>query len=520
MTAGLALKRISLALPFLAPLLSSTAMAADRLCNLSKTNHSCTIVIDRRKPIAPSTIQMYSREALTVVVKNPLAYERYFLDYSTGAASIAPDAASSIVQGLISPLGSISIGHLASALTEHLDTSAPKTVKPCASPYVTGPTKPAQNELYKAVGPVRDCLAEFLKDARDKYQQLERYVAPDSITPDSNDQADLDPVTREAIKTQIDNTLHKELPVSVTISRLVGDDLYTGKTKPPAPVKPVMPAGPTDAQSIAELTNLQKAADGVAADLASFSQRLDDLATFSNKSAACSSFTGSQEDKGACVALQSRSDDPTVYRNMVYRTVTYSLDSLNLVSNSQESAPDPGKKRALASVAIVFADTSHAQSSGFFSAYRWEASAGVLISTLSNRSYSVQPTYNTDLTVHDNTIHEDNARPTAVPFAAANYRLTDDLGWSRWKSNIYLTMAIGVNPNTKTADFALGPSIAWRAFMRSAFAHFGHEVKLTQGFTKNESLGATFSGSVPTDTKWTTAFAIAVSVRVPPLTGR
>jgi hypothetical protein len=110
--------------------------------------------------------------------------------------------------------------------------------------------------------------------------------------------------------------------------------------------------------------------------------------------------------------------------------------------------------------------------------------------------------------------------PTVVPFAAANYRLTDDLKHFRWKSNIYLTDAVGINPNTVSADFATGISWAYRALMVSALAHFGHEVSLTQGLTVGESFGPGFNGNLPTQTHWTTSFAICLSGRIPSLVGR
>jgi hypothetical protein len=107
-----------------------------------------------------------------------------------------------------------------------------------------------------------------------------------------------------------------------------------------------------------------------------------------------------------------------------------------------------------------------------------------------------------------------------VPFGAANYRLTNDLGWTRWKSNIYWTGAVGINPNTVSTDFATGLSLSWRALMVSGLCHFGHDVRLTQGLTVGESLGPGFNGSPSTQTRWTTNFAIGLSVRVPSLTGR
>src|SRR5438309_589037 len=66
-------------------------------CALGRTNAFCKLVIDRDNPVAPPTVQMYSDQTLTVIVKNPREYERYFLDYQTGQATLSPDVTSSIV---------------------------------------------------------------------------------------------------------------------------------------------------------------------------------------------------------------------------------------------------------------------------------------------------------------------------------------------------------------------------------------------------------------------------------------
>lgn len=222
------------------------------------------------------------------------------------------------------------------------------------------------------------------------------------------------------------------------------------------------------------------------------------------------------------VVITSRQDDAHIYKNMVTRTITYSLDSLNLVSYSQEAVPTSANKKALAPIAVNFADSPNKFIGLPFTALRWEASAGVFFSLIPDRTFSAQPKYNTGTTpptLTDNIIKETAPRPTPLPFAAANYRLTDDLP-GRWKSNIYWTAAIGVNPNTTVAEYATGFSYSWRAIMISALCHFGHDTHLTQGFTTTTDLGAGFTGKIPTKLYWTEAFAFGVSVRVPSLTGR
>jgi hypothetical protein len=201
---------------------------------------------------------------------------------------------------------------------------------------------------------------------------------------------------------------------------------------------------------------------------------------------------------------------------MVTRTITYALNTYNLVSYSQEATPDPTKKKLLATIAINFADTPK---QSVRSAFRWEAAAGAFFSSLPVRSFSAAPVF-TNGVITDKIVAQNVLHPTVVPFAAGNYRLTNDLPWGRWKSNLYWTGAVGINPNTVTADFATGLSLSWRALMVSGLCHFGHDVRLTQGLTVGESFGASFNGSIPTQTYWTESFALGLSIRVPSLTGR
>ena len=201
---------------------------------------------------------------------------------------------------------------------------------------------------------------------------------------------------------------------------------------------------------------------------------------------------------------------------MVTRTVTYALNTYNLVSYSQEAAVDASKKKTLGgNIVLNFADGPNL---GKSPALRWEASAGVFFSSLPIRSFSAVPVFD-GTNVTDNKVAQTIVRPTVIPYAAGNYRLTNDLKWSKWKSNLYLTGAVGVNPNTVSADFAAGLSLSWRTFMVSPLWHYGHDTRLV-GFTVGEPLGAAFKSTLPTQTFWTSAFGIGIGIRIPPITGR
>jgi hypothetical protein len=461
-------------------------------CSLAKTNQSCKIVIDRRNPVAPSTVQMYSGQTLTVIVKAPFFFERYFLDFQTGQATLTPDVASSILQGLLPSL----------AKAEFRVARRPSD--PCASATTATPTA---NHVADVVPDFQDCLAQLARAATDIYRRLEPFVAPDSLTPIQN----ANPESPSDLLQPIADFEKSEIALSSRITIISGDTTLK-KSVPDAP-------------AILQLSNLQKLADAVANDLLGYSQRIAELPTADGLEK-----NGFQNCKGIikitkaeenlqCVSITSRPDNERIYQKMVTRTISYSLDTLNLVSNPQEAAPDPTKKKLLATVAINFADAP-TKFAGFpHTPFRWEASAGVFFSTLPVRSFSVAPVF-TNGALTDHNVAQNILRPTVAPFGAANYRLTNDLGWTRWKSDIYWTGAVGINPNTVSADFATGLSMSWRALMVSALCHFGHDVRLTQGLQNGQSLGPSFSGTLPTQNYWTTAFALGVSIRVPALTGR
>lgn len=467
-------------------------------CSLAKTNLSCKLVIDRNKPVAPSTIQMYSGQSVTVVVKNPFPYERYFLDYQTGQAAVSPDVGAAIVQGLIPPLAKLEIQIQRSLIKP----PQPPPPDPCAAPEIIGPNLPKPNEVAGVLPAFQECLAKLDDDAISIYRSLEPFVASDSLTPNGV-QTPGDP---SALQKPIEAFLGSEFAMSGRITAI------SGKLNDPA-----------DQPAITQLTDLQKLSDAVADDLLGYKQRIGDLQLYPNESQDCANLIDltaqKAQSKIQCVAITSRRDQLHVYQNMVTRTITYSLDALNLIAYSQQAVPAAANKRALATVAINFADAPTTKIGYPYTALRWEVSAGVLFSMLPIRSFSVAPTF-TGTTITDNTVAQNIVRPTVVPFAAANYRLTNDLKWTRWKSDLYWTGAIGINPNTVSADFATGPTLSWRSLMFSAFCHFGHDVRLTQGFYNKEDLGASFTATLPTKNYWTESFAFGVSVRIPPLSGR
>jgi len=478
------------------------AMAAIKAlpeCSLAKTNNNCKLIIDRSNPIAPPTVQMYSNQVLTVIVKKPKPYESYFLDYQSGQATLSPDVATSIVQGLLPSLAKAEVIH-----AQGLEAPTPN---PCANLLTQGTTgTPVQVDkecdVKEFVRGYEAKLVSFAKGAVGIYRDLEPCVSPDSHLP-ALFNGIKDPCGIQQLR-NIQEAIDKLLPDEFESSGQIA--VISANLKVPFP------------EEAQELTAYQSIADAAAKDLLGYSQRIADLHDFDNASQECTyvaRVTAEEEkNKIRCVIIISNQDDENIYRKMVTRQISYSLNTLNLVSNSQEAVPDPTKKKLLASIVINFADSPSKPS-----ALRWEASAGAFFSTLPVRSYSVAPVFTSGV-ITDNKISQNILRPTVVPFAAANYRISNDLPWTRWRSAIYWTGAVGVNPNTVSADFASGLSISWRSLMFSPLWHLGHDVRLTQGLQVGESLGAGFKGSLATQTYWTSSFALGVSIRIPSLTGR
>jgi hypothetical protein len=471
-----------------------TAFATDSIpCSLAKTNNSCTLTIDRRAPLAPPNIQMYPGETLTVELRDPYYFERYYLDYASGQLNLLPDQASSILNGFLTPLQKFAG---AAPLQVCDDTSFDGKIPMTAADVTT------YDSLYT------NCLTSFANQAVTIYQSLEGPVYPDShpvgsasLGSNSSIQIQLNTTA-----TQIDSLIRMEAQMSAAVA-------YVSKTLD------TLAATGTTTLTTDQAAKLRKwvagvaLTDAVAKDLTGYSSRIGGLPGLPSSPCQYAPDTARYQtppaipDSGVCVDVFPLVDPPVSAASLVTRQVTYAINALNLVQNSPE-AVDATKRKTVASVTVIYGDS------------RWEASAGTLISTLANRSFPVVPVF-TNGVVTDKTVGRNILHPTYVPFVGANYRLSRDLAWTKWRSAWYFTFAVGVNPNTTTADFAAGPSLSFRGLMFSALWHAGHDVRVTQGIYTGESLGVGFSGSVPTQTYWRLdRVAFGVSVRVPALTGR
>jgi hypothetical protein len=136
---------------------------------------------------------------------------------------------------------------------------------------------------------------------------------------------------------------------------------------------------------------------------------------------------------------------------------------------------------------------------------RWEVSAGTVFSTRPITSYGVA----------NSVITESSTRPMVVPFALAHFNLWETTA-GQHRVALLASGGIGVNPNTKNADFGYGLSLGYRGIYLSALNHKAREVMLSGGLQTGQTVASTVTEAA-TELGWKSKFrlGIGLTLRVP-----
>ena len=114
---------------------------------------------------------MYPGQTLTVQVRNPYYFERYFMDYQSGQLALAPDVASTIIgPPLLTPLQKASEIH---GFEQNQNRRLPCTV----ANIQAQPLKHRAQESPHRITFTRHALANFAEAAKGIYRSLEPAVA-------------------------------------------------------------------------------------------------------------------------------------------------------------------------------------------------------------------------------------------------------------------------------------------------------------------------------------------------------
>jgi hypothetical protein len=472
---------------------------------------------------------MYSGQKVTIAIKNSFGFESYSLDWSAGQATTPPDLGAAIFTALQGNLKSLDLwqGQERSA-REAFPAVAPMA---CDASKIKAATA-GDDATYGAV--IMGCLDELKPiqtDAANVYSQIQPVIWPTSH-----------PVKYSKAATAIglpaaEGRADREWEIALSCE-VLGKDRFSDALGNPVQDSEGQPVLDFNQQPITCSTASLPVKPGLASRMATVSIKIGSVVSALNPSSG--PLTTNYNVLSALQILQdlkvtldsTRTDllsygqrvaalviDPPAHVNVVgsipevrstatvIPQVTYNLNALNLVANNS-SITDSTKKQLVVSITVIYGDVS------------WETSAGTFFSSLPVRSFAAAPVFVSDA-ITDKKVTETLVRPLVIPFGAVNYRLSDDWRKPKWRTNWYWTSAVGINPNTVTADFATGPSWAYRALMVSGLWHVGHDIHLTQGVKVGDSLGPSFSGSLPTKTAWTfSSGGIGISIRVPAITGR
>jgi hypothetical protein len=449
-------------------------------------------------------LQMYPRAVVTVKITNALPFEQVSLDWQSSASALAPDQANAILTALNSPLQK-----LVATVNLPLPKPGPKVL-----------TKPPPDKCDTVVvATVNACVAQMMEDARLAIDDIGTLVNDDTVVlyPTGAQRAFRSAADFHDTRTRIlcrvlgskateqDGTTSLNCPSNSTDPY---HDLIGEQDSLNALVSSATPPLSNDIPAVVTYTNtLISALEGVAQDLLQLSS---DQPKEGNLGTIVDPVRTKNPDTRSCNSSLSTQPSGQTYGRLLQRQVSCAVNVFNLVSNSIGSIPTAQQKRTIATITVNYADS------------RIETSAGIMLSALPSRSFAANSVYSgTPPSVSNIVVQESDTRPLIVPYAAVHIRVGSDWLWpDRRRGAFYATILAGVNPNTTTADFGAGFSISWRSLILSPVAHFAHDVRLTGGFTNGESLGASFTGSVPTQQFWTTSFGFGIGIRVPLITGR
>jgi hypothetical protein len=561
---------IALGIALLCPHWCKAQATAPTLCSTQKVNGDCTINIDRNYPVTLPTIQMRSGKKVTIDVVNPLPFESLTLDPQSIQAVAGTDQIANFFSSVLPSIKGVSAG------SEYSAQMRVQLVPNAGESDASQRIKRILTEMQALLDAPQARIDGFTKDTIVIYGQLQEALSPiprprgsdgkvvraaavPAFTPDpwtgySNWQPFMLCEFSSAKCPPNDTQYPNDAPQpSIQDMISAADFLQVQMTLPPP-----APPGATNYPIFDSAGFNQKASDVVALinalppdEQGQFlsklnvlqSQKTVFLASVPAYAAAVSSIfkdfqtyfvnilqTNPHFDRSATAVLgeirdpRRHSPPNAISTKLLGRQVTFVVNAVNEVASPATSIPTSTQKSAVVTITVLYADPI------------FEVSTGALFSTLPDRTFSNQTTVTQNPggvpTLGNVVIAKTTIRPTVLPFVAGNWRLGHDfLMPDSRRGAAYFTAGVGFNAYNTTAEYVVGPSLAWRSVMLSALLHIGHDSHLTQG----EYVGqvwcnsAAASGSVPlcsgappspsTAYHWVPAFAIGLSVRIPSVFG-
>lgn len=458
----------------LLPLLFLPGAAADPECSPAITNSNCVITLDREAPSAPLPIRLAPRAHVTVrMTKRPLEKIQFEATYTDVAK---PDPFVALFSSFVTPLKSLTLmGVVRSAtptLAERLDR-------------IDAAQQAAQQDL-EALKAGLDSAAQRLKQLQETkagtwnvagFGDVRDRIVCEIAASGNSKPTPVDTSFRCSSST---TGIGVRTPPAGAIKAL--DDAVAAAIKEFETVASPTPAVVTEFNTV--VTNQGKLNDSLKAVQAAQATLLQAAAVLEKIDVA----KLAPSDEQIFSSASNRSD----------RSAAIKISSVDLLSSN--------------TAALVTVNVTWGRS-------LWELSTGVLFSALANRSFQTSPIIangqpSLDAGGKINTVvTETVTRPTIVPMVLGHYRLGEITAAGR-RVAFLLTGGVGVNAYNSFAEFAAGVSLSVRNFVISPMAHFGRDLRLTNGLALGEQLGSS-PPALSTERYWVGKFGIAVSYRLP-----
>ena len=435
---------------------------------------TCVITIDRSSPGSPLPVQVPPNTNVIIVVNNQRPHE-IIQSVTTNDAVASPDIAGGILGKLASPLGSLVF-----------------------SPPPTGRDAPFD------VIPTRRGQLDALKDAQQiAYTSLMKvyggYIAPTCLQAYIIFDAVHGICTQTPLVSDPKMTEGQRLDVfekakAVTLASLLltlTPNLPADESVLDNQFSALCPTDPTTHSVAPDCIESKRNEDRINALLTLLKAKTTDAATI--KTVQTWVATLNIFVPLAPTLFPAVSEGPN-------RKLTVKLNSQEQFGNTTT---------ALATVVITWQQTN------------WSLSTGVVLSTLKNKTFANSPIYNTDGTPDiDSTgkvltqVTVSKTYPGIIsPVFLVNYRLYNFQG-DHGKFAVLFSGGLGLNPVSKSADFAVGPSLQWSSVIFGTVLHYGRQTELIGGVHVGDKLG-TSPPAVPTQNAYKPAFGISITYRVP-----
>lgn len=498
------------------------------ICRLAVLNRDCTLYIDRRNPIAPSSIIVGHRHKVTIVVSNPSFLETLQLDPKSGSSAPPPDLSSSSFSSLTGTLssivlpdappmketlaasdqsqnGSANTGANYSARIQNKSAIANKSEPPKA------PEKPVvpldkfnellgqQNGLSQEINSAKKNLKATLQDPSllITLGKLRTAVAkPVSIENPSD--------WKQSVLNSLQNTL-RSLPNPEEATSLA-QRLQTLTTS----LATMLPADANGGVAIdkdhlallnANQTTLNSAYAQINTTITNLRLVLNQMiAAIQNQPTAQPQLYATITDPG-----ESEHDVESVVWNL--DAVVPLSDSLSPIESMDKVGDSFSSSLGLIGKAPAL-NTILGISVTFKRAPFAEVSSGVLFPAMPYHTYSAATNSSGTTAVVKTPVW------TVVPDAVLNFRIGPERAIQETRFAPMFSTAAGYSTSTSSAVFGLGPSFAIGPVVINMLAVASPDARLTGGFAAGSSL-ATGATAPATHTSWSVKPSIGISIHLP-----